>query len=153
MTYSKEDAYLKVTAYCAYRERSVSEVLNKLYGFGLNKDIIEEIIEKLLQENFLNNERFSRTYTRSKLLRNKWGKRKIRQGLKSKGIDEDLIHKTFSEIKEKEYLNILKEIKEKKEQSIKDKDPFLKKRKLANYLLQKGFESDLVWALLKESSP
>lgn len=142
---SKSDIYLRVSAFCAYQERTQQEVRDKLYGEGVNKDEIEEIIVKLIQENFLNEERFAKAYAGGKFRMKKWGKLKIRNGLKAKGLSEYCIRKGMQEIEEDDYLKTLVELLEKKSKEIKERNPLIKKNKLARYLIGKGYESDLVW--------
>ena len=83
-----DDAYLKATAYCAYQERSQMEVRNKLNELCVRNDAAEEIIAKLIQDNFINEERFACVYAGGKFRIKKWGRNKIRQALKSKGVSD-----------------------------------------------------------------
>jgi regulatory protein len=103
------------------------------------------IIEKLIAEGFLNEERFAETYTHSKLRSNYWGKIKIIQGLKEKSIDSQIIHAAIESINKSEYQQIIKKLLNKKLQQIRDTDSYIIKNKIARYIISKGFESNLVW--------
>ena len=99
--------YLKARGYCAYQERSQQEVRSKLYEWGLWKEVVEEVIVKLINDNFLNEERFALAYAGGKFRIKKWGKIKIQQGLKLKGVSEYCIKKAFASIDYDDYLNLI----------------------------------------------
>lgn len=140
-----QEATLKLMQYCAYRDRSQKEVEEKLREMRMIPQACEQIIIKLMQENFLNEERFARSFVRGKFRIKKWGRIKIKQELKFKDIGSPLIRIALSEIDEKEYYKTLVELAEKKALLIKEKDTFKKRQKLSNYLLQKGYESSMVF--------
>lgn len=148
---SPNEAYRKISSWCAYQERSHKEVRNKLYELNLHKDIIEELIFRLMTENFLNEERFARSYAGGKFRIKKWGRRKIEEGLKEKGISSNCVKIAFAEIDEEDYLKQLDELATKRLKEMeKEKDPYVKSQKIASYLIRKGYETDLVWELLKK---
>ncbi len=130
------------------QERCKSEVRRKLYEKGVPKSVADKFIEQLEEENFLNEERFARTFVRGKFRMNKWGKLKISAHLKQLQIPNEFINNAIKEIDEKEYLNVLKQLIEKKSREINETDIFVKKQKLANYLVSKGFEIDIVFSLI-----
>lgn len=138
--------------YCAYQERCQSEVERKLEGMGLRPDEYDDIIVHLITSGFLNEERFAKAYARGKFRSNKWGRYKIRQALKAKKVSEECITAGLQEIDEEEYLQVLQDLMEQKARTVKDKNSFTRNRKIANYLLQKGFESELVWEEINKSS-
>ncbi|CAM4183233.1 regulatory protein RecX [Gillisia limnaea] len=144
-SYTVKEATLKLAQYCAYRDRSHKEVEEKLREMRMIPAACEQIIIKLLQEDFLNEERFARSFVRGKFRIKKWGKIKIKQELKFREISAPLIKMALGEIEEKEYLNTLYLLAEKKAAVLKDEDPFKKRKKLTNFLLQKGYESSLVY--------
>lgn len=150
-SYTEKEALLKIAAYCTYQERTQQEVRNKLYEYGLKKDSIEEIIVKLLSENFINEERFAKTYAGGKFRIKKWGRKKISEALKQKDISEYCIKKALQEIDSHEYVKILTELLKKQNKKLTDKNIFVRKRKLAQYLMGKGYESELVWDVLNEA--
>lgn len=144
-SYTVREATLKLTQYCAYRDRSQKEVEEKLREMRMIPQACEQIIIKLMQENFLNEERFARSFVRGKFRIKKWGRIKIKQELKYKEIGSPLIKIALTEIDEQEYYKTLVELAEKKVVLIKEKNAFKKKQKLINYLSQKGYESSLVF--------
>jgi regulatory protein len=146
--FSREQAKHKAESYCAYQERSQYEVRNKLYEWGLHQKDAEEIISELIGQNFLNEERFSRAYTLGKFRIKGWGKMKIKQGLKLKGVPDKLITKSLNTIDMNDYLAKLKQLLEKKSQTITEKDPFKRRYLLSRYAVAKGFESDIITELL-----
>lgn len=140
----------KLADYCVYQDRSHYEVEQKLKELRtLNEDERGEILIWLIQNNFLNEERFSKSYARGKFYQKKWGKIKIKQGLKQKRIPINLIDKGIEEIIEEDYKSTLMELTEKKWNVLRESDIFLKKKKIYNYLLQKGYENYLINEILK----
>lgn len=148
--YTPKQALLKAASYCAYQERAQQEVRDKLYEWGLHHEDVEEIISQLISDNFLNEERFAIAYTIGKLRIKSWGKIKIKQSLKLKRVSDPLIKIAFSKIDLDEYEDKLHDLLDKKQLSLKDKDPYILKNKLFQYALSRGFESDLISSLLKE---
>jgi regulatory protein len=138
-------AYLKARGYCAYQERSQQEVRDKLYEWGMWKEAVEDIIVKLIDANFLNEERFAIAFAGGKFRIKKWGKIKIRQALKQKGTSDYCIKKGLAAIDYDDYLNTLKEILNQKSKSTKSKNPLQRKYKIAQYAMSRGFESNLIW--------
>lgn len=147
---SKEDALAKLQNYCAYQERCHREVRSKLLELGVYGDDLEEIIFNLIQDNFLNEERYARSFARGKFRMKQWGRNRIRQELKLRDISDYCIRKAMEEIDESEYLDMLQSVLDKKASCINEAQDYLKKSKLAQYALSRGFEADLVWELLKE---
>jgi len=140
-----EQAKDKLEHYCAYQERCHSEVKQKLWTLGFWGDWAESVIEHLIDENFLDEERYVCSFVRSKFKYKKWGRRKILMKLKQKRISQRLIDHGFKEIDEEEYLQTLDVLIEKKRKVIREENPFKRNQKLANYLIQKGYEMDLIW--------
>lgn len=148
----KKAALGKAESYCAYQERAQQEVRNKLYDWGLWKDDVEEVISDLIQSNFLNEERFAMAYVSGKFNIKKWGKIKIKQGLKLKKVPDKMIQKALNTIDFDDYLKIILETAEKKMTSITEKEPYKRKYKLMTYLLSKGFENNLISEVLKDNN-
>lgn len=139
----------RLADYCVYQDRSHYEVEQKLKELRtLNEEERGEILIWLIQNNFLNEERFSKSYARGKFYQKKWGKIKIKQGLKQKRIPTNLIDKGIEEIIEEDYKSTLMELTEKKWNVLRESDIFLKKKKIYNYLLQKGYENYLINEIL-----
>ena len=149
-SYTVKEATLKLMQFCAYRDRSQKEVEEKLIDMRMIPAAREKIIIQLMQENFLNEERFARSFARGKFRIKKWGRNKIKQELKTREISSPLIKIALTEIEEEEYLNTLRELAEKKSLLLKEKDPFKKRNKLNNYLLQKGYEPSFVYEVSGE---
>lgn len=128
----------KIINYCNFQERCHQEVRDKLYEYGLHKNEVESMIADLISENLLNEERFARSFVRTRYKGNKWGKIKIVYALQSKRVSEPVIKKALAEIDDAEYLSILKDLYERKYASIKGEHS-IKKPKTVNHLQGKGF--------------
>ena len=134
--------------FCAYQERSQNEVRQKLYDFKLDSDDVEEVLMMLIQEDFVNEERFAKAYCRGKFNQNKWGKTKIKQGLKQKKVSDRCIRIGLSEINIEKYQEVLTLLLSKKRETIKDKNQWAVKKKLLNYAIQKGYEYEIIQNLI-----
>lgn len=145
-SYTPRQAKLKAESYCAYQERAQQEVRDKLYDWGLYPDDVELIISELISENFLNEERFAKSFTLGKFRMKGWGKIKIKQHLKSKRVSDPLIKLALKEIDLDDYDAKLDEIIEKKRREFSSKLTIEEKAKLIRYVQSKGFESDLIYA-------
>jgi regulatory protein len=141
---------LKACNYCAYQERTQDEVRQRLKDWNVFGDDAEEIIAELITENFLNEERFAKTYAGSKFRVKKWGRNKILQELKRRNLSDYCIKKGLEEIDEEEYFLVLQALLHKKLHSLRtEPNEFIKKKKASEYAMRKGFEGDLVWEILK----
>ncbi len=143
---TKEEALQKLRQYCAYQERSHYEVQQKLYDLGIRKTEHDEIIATLIEEDYLNEERFAIQYVGGKFRMKDWGRKKIYYALKEKKVSEYSIKKAMKEIDENIYQETLRELGEKKYESLKDEQYLARKRKTIDFLLQKGYEYELVTA-------
>lgn len=142
---TREQALQKLKYYCGYQERCHSEVKKKLYELGVRKAEQDEIISKLIEENYLNEERFAIAFASGKFRMKQWGRTKIKHELKQKRVSEDCIKKAMKGIDEKAYLQALHKLAAEKLKTLKvEKNIFIKKRKLQDHLLRKGYETDLV---------
>ncbi len=144
-TYSPQDALAKAMSYCAYQERSRSEVREKLLSYGLDEDQTEQALDKLVADNFLNEERFAKAFAGGKFRMKKWGRIKIRAELKMHGLSSQIIGKGLEEIDPDDYEQTLRQLAEKKSAEERDPNPLLRKNKIVRYLMGKGYESDMVW--------
>lgn len=147
--YSRKEAKLKAADYCAYQERSQQEVRDKLYSYGLHYNDVEEVISELITENFINEERFAQAYVGGKFRIKKWGRLKILQGLKQHRISDYCIKKGMQEISDEDYLSTIESLIDKKRSSINVENQFVANQKIAAYLHQKGFETNLIWEILR----
>ena len=143
---------MKAEHYCAYQERAQQEIRNKLYEWGLHSADVEDIISELISTNFLNEERFARAYVSGKFNIKKWGKIKIKQGLKLRKVPDKMITKALNSIDYDDYLKVVQDAAEKKLRTITEKDPYKRKHKLMSYLMGKGFESDVILSVLKDNN-
>ena len=149
--YTPEQALLKARDWCAYQERYQQELRDKLYGYGLKTEEVENLIAQLVTENFVNEERFAKAFAGGKFRIKKWGRVKIKMELKARRISDYCIQKALKEIDSATYMQNLKKILEIKEKSITEKNFLKKKQKLVRYALSKGYEQDLVFDVLNES--
>ena len=139
------EAREKVRVFCAYRERSQVEAREKLQSYGLIPEAIDELLVELIQENFINEERFARAFVRGKFRIKKWGRNKIKRELYRHHLSEYVLKKAFSEIEAETYDHTLDLLLEKKLAETKLSNPFEKKRKVAYWLISRGYEPDIVW--------
>ncbi len=149
-TYTVDEAKKKLEYYCAYQERCHKEVSQKLKDMYMIPEAIDLIIVHLLEHNFLNEERFTKAFVRGKLKIKKWGKRRLTLELKKKNISKTNINQALTEIDDKEYIQIFNDLAEKRFNAIKEKDTYKKRKKLADYLLYRGWESFLVYDKVNE---
>lgn len=140
----------KMAKYCAYQERCVKEVRDKLKTFDIAEEDKTKILDYLLDNRFVNDERYAKAFVRGKVNQSGWGINKIRFHLIQKGIDKDIIDEALGQTDEEVYRQRLIEILKTKAKTIKAASDFEKKRKLAAYAMQKGFEGSLVWETLKD---
>lgn len=140
-----EAALQKVKHFCAYQDRCHSEVKERLGEFGVWGSDADKILSQLIEENYLNEERFAAAFARGKFRMKQWGRVKITHQLKQKQVSAYCIRKGLTEIDDDEYLQTLDKLATTKVRSLSaDKNIFSKKRKLTDYLLQKGYERDLI---------
>lgn len=140
----------KARNYCAYQERCISDVADKLNKWKVRHQQAEKIIEQLIREDYLNEERFARFYASGKFRINRWGKTRIIYELQKRQIPDLIIQIGLEEIDDEEYEQTLKEILSRKSREIKEPDPFKKKQKLIAYAVQKGYHYGLVRQLLEK---
>ncbi len=146
---SKEDALDKLQRYCVYQDRCHQEVRSKLLDLGIYGDDLEEIIIDLIGDNFLNEERFARSFARGKFRMKRWGRMRIQQELKKRQISDYCRRKAMEEIEEADYYEVLTNLLEKKLSITKATNEYQRKSKTGAYAIGRGFESHLVWEILK----
>jgi regulatory protein len=145
-TLTKEQALQKLKHFCAYQERCHRDVKEKAYSLGLRKRDVEEITATLIEENYLNEERFAILFAGGKFRIKQWGRVKIKYELKQKKVSDYCIRKAMKEIGEEEYLKTLEKLAKKKWASVKcsGANYFVKMTKAREFLLQRGFEPELI---------
>lgn len=146
----KEEALKKIKTYCTYQERSHKEVKEKLYSFGLFRSEIDEIIANMIENNYLNEERFARQFAGGKFRIKQWGRRKIQYELQQKGVNKLNIKFGLKEIEEEQYLQMLQKLAAKKWKELSGQQYLVRQAKTMNYLLQKGYEQDLISKAISE---
>ncbi len=144
-TYTLQEATKKLEHYCAYQERCHQEVRQKLLGMYMIPEAIDVIIVHLLEHNYLNEERFAKTFVRGKFRIKKWGRRRLTQELERKDISKVNINQAITEIDDNNYIETFHDLAEKKANSLKESNKFKKRKKLINYLIYRGWESHLVY--------
>ncbi|MCK0158624.1 RecX family transcriptional regulator [Cellulophaga sp. F20128] len=144
-SYTITEATKKLEYYCAYQERCHKEVTQKLKDMGMIPDAIDLVITHLITANFLNESRFAQSFARGKFSIKKWGKRRIVSELKQRHISVYNITLALKEISEDDYRNTLDVLAKKRLESIKETSVQKRRKKLADYLLYRGWESHLVY--------
>lgn len=149
-SYTFEEIKEKLANYCVYQDRCQWDVEKKMREFILIPEAKDEIYIYLIQNNFLNEERFVKSFVRGRFNQKKWGRNKIRMGLKQRKIPDQLIRIGLNEIDEEEYQKVLIELFDKKREELKfETNLFKRNSKIRNYLLQKGYENELIYDLLR----
>lgn len=146
-----KDVKLKAARFCAYQERCTSEVQAKLAALGCSEEDIVEMIAWLESEKYLDDARYAESYVRGKLRYSQWGKIKIRQHLLVKGISKAHITSALAKIDEVEYSTVVESLIAKKSSQVKVPDIYTKNHKVAQFVISRGFEPELVWELIKKS--
>lgn len=143
-SYTVEEAQRKMEHYCAYQERCHDEVIQKLKSLNMIPQAIDTIVVYLLDNNFLNEERFACSFARGKFRIKQWGKRRIINELKARNISRYNIERALKEIPEEAYLETFHSIAEKQWETVNETNIMKKKKKVMDYLLRKGYESNIV---------
>jgi regulatory protein len=147
---TREQALQKARHYCGWQERCHSEVREKLYSFGLKKGDVEEAVSALIEENYLNEERFAIQFAGGHFRMKGWGRVRIRYELKQKKVGEYCINKALAAIDENDYGRTLEKLgREKWDALVAGEDAFVRRHKLQEYLLRKGYETERVSALVR----
>lgn len=146
----KESLYSKLLKYCSYQERCVADIHQFIAKYVVPGEWREELVDRLKEDNYLNEARFAGAYARGHFRQKKWGRNKITQALKLKGLEDSSIYSGLDEIPETEYEEVLKDLLLAKKRTIKDKDPYMVRNKLARFAMTKGFEPDMVWEQIKK---
>jgi regulatory protein len=144
-----EKGWEKIRHYCAYQERSHSDTRDKLYSFGLYKHEVETLLTRLIEENYLNEERYAIAFAGGHFRTKQWGRVKIKYALSQKKVSAYNIKKAIASIDESDYEKCLQKLAAAKLATLKsEKNIFTRKAKLQSYLLQKGYEAALVGAVV-----
>jgi regulatory protein len=149
-SFSPAEALGKIQRYCAYQERSHQEVKYKLHSYGLNSDEVDEIISRLIIDNFVNEERFAKAFAGGKFRIKKWGRNKIEHELESLGLTKNCITRGLKEIDPSDYKKTLHTLLKKKANEVSEENLYAKRNKIARFAISKGYEPELVWEMVKE---
>jgi regulatory protein len=150
--YTLPEIKLKMVNYCVYQDRCHKEVEQKFKDFILVQEAKDEIMLYLLKENYLNEERFTRSYIRGKFYQKSWGRTKIISNLKFKGISAKLIQNAMDEIDEQDYEATIKKLYLQHYSIQKESKDYLKKQKSLKYLMTKGYEYEILLRLIQDMS-
>ena len=150
---SYEDALDRMQRYCAYQDRCHSEVRSKLLEIGIYGDDLENIVVALIEEKFLDEQRFAISFARGKFRNKKWGRIRIRRELKMRKISDYCLKKAMAEITDEDYAHTLDKLLNDKNRHLREKDIWKRKKKLADYVISKGYESSLVWEAVMKLLP
>jgi regulatory protein len=150
---SPNEALGKIQKYCAYQERCHSEVRKKLFEYELKSSEIDEIITQLILSGFLNEERYAKAFAGGKFRMKQWGRLKIVHALEANGVSKNCIKSGLAEIDPGDYQKALREILEKKIGDVDEPNLYSRRDKLSKFAIQKGYEPELVWKILREILP
>ena len=149
-SFTVDEARKKLEHYCAYQERCHKEVRQKLKDLNIIPEASDIIIVHLLEQNFLNEERFAKTFVRGKFRIKKWGRYRLTLELKKKDISKINLKAALEEISNDEYIEVFNDLAEKKANMMLETNKLKKKKKLIDYLLYRGWESHLVYTKVNE---
>ncbi|MGN0036142.1 MAG: regulatory protein RecX [Bacteroidaceae bacterium] len=145
---TEKEALYKAAAYCSTAEHCLSEVASKLADWGQSAEAVESILTRLVREGFIDEVRYARSFVREKFGCNRWGRIKIRQALRQKGIPSSFGAEALSEIDEQEYLSVLRALLEAKRRSVRANTAYEAKAKLVRFAVGRGFEMEAAFACL-----
>ncbi len=149
-SYSLQEATKKLEGYCAYQDRCHKEVVGKLREMHMIPEAIDIIVTQLIQTDYLNEERFARSFARGKFNIKKWGRNRIINALKQRDISKYNIGIALKEIDDSDYKRTFDELSKKCLKNLKMGNPQARRKKMADYLLYRGWESELVYDKIKE---
>ena len=141
---TEQEAFLQLAALCAQAEHCQQEMRDKMRRWELDETVQNRIIDRLIKERYVDDERYARAFVKDKIRYNKWGRRKVQQGLWQKHIDADIQQRVLDEIDEKEYLDILRPLLKQKRKSIRAASDYELNQKLARFALSRGFTFDII---------
>ena len=141
---TEQEAYLQLAALCAQAEHCEQEMRDKMKRWEIDKAVQDRILQRLIEERYIDNERYARAFVKDKIRYNKWGRRKVQQALWMKRIDQDIQQRVLDEIEEKEYLDVLRPLLKQKRKSIKADSDYELNQKLVRFALSRGFTFDII---------
>jgi regulatory protein len=141
---TEQEAYLQLATLCARAEHCQQEMCDKMKRWGLDEQVQERIVARLVKERFVDDERYARAFVKDKVRYNKWGRRKVQQGLWMKRIDEDIQQRVLADVDDKEYLEVLRPLLKQKRKSTKAESDYELNQKLMRFALGRGFTFDII---------
>ena len=141
---TEQEAYLLLAALCAQTEHCQQEMRDKMKRWELDETVQNRVIERLVKERYVDDERYARAFVKDKIRYNKWGRRKVQQALWMKHIDSDIQQRVLDEIDEKEYLDVLRPLLKQKRKSTKAQSDYELNQKLVRFALGRGFDFSII---------
>jgi regulatory protein len=141
---TEQEAYLQLAALCAQAEHCQQEMRDKMRRWEMAPEAQERVISRLVKERYIDDERYARAFVKDKVRYNKWGRRKVQQGLWMKRIDDDIQQRVLDEVDDEEYLTVLKPLLAQKRKSIKAESEYELTHKLVRFALGRGFTYDII---------
>ena len=141
---TEQEALQKLSALCARAEHSSGEMLEKMRRWQLSEDARERVLDRLIDENFVDDERFARLFVREKIRFDRWGRRKIEQALYQKGVASDISRRVLDEVDDEAYVAELKKLIAAKRRSVQAESDYEMRAKLTKYALGRGFDYNVI---------
>ena len=141
---TEQEAYLQLAALCAQAEHCQQEMRDKMRRWELDETVQNRIIDRLIKERYVDDERYARAFVKDKIRYNKWGRRKVQQALWQKRIDADIQQRVLDGIDEKEYVDILRPLLKQKRKTTKAENDYELNRKLVRFALSRGFDFSII---------
>ena len=141
---TEQDAYLQLAALCAQAEHCQQEMHDKMKRWDIDAATQDRIVARLIKERYVDDERYARAFVKDKIRYNKWGPRKVQQGLWLKHIDDDIQERVLSEVDDSEYLDVLRPLLKQKVRSIRAENDYERTQKLVRFALGRGFTFDII---------
>ena len=141
---SENDAYLTLAALCAQAEHCQWEMQEKMRRWELPEEEQARVMQRLVSERYVDDERYARAFVKDKVRYNKWGRRKVEQALWQKHIDDDIRQRVLDEVDDSEYLAVLKPLLQQKRRSTKAANDYELNQKLVRFAVSRGFTFDII---------
>ena len=141
---TEKDALFRLTTLCSQAEHCSHEMLEKMRRWGLADDAQARIMEYLVNEQYINDERYCRYFVKDKIRYNKWGRRKVEQALMLKHISRDIYQPVLDEVDDEEYLTILKPLLQNKRRQLKAMSEYEANGRLIRFAISRGFTMDII---------
>ncbi len=141
---SENEAYLTLAALCAQAEHCQYEMVEKMRRWELSEEAQARVMQRLVAERYVDNERFARAFVKDKIRYNKWGRRKVEQALWAKHIDEDIRQRVLDEVDDEEYISVLRPLLKQKRKTTKANSDYELNGKLIRFAMGRGFTMDII---------